>query len=144
MGAAEFLRNLIAAVPYRLHILLTDNGIPFTNHERHIHAFEHILDRVCRERQIDHLLTKVRHPWTDGQLERMNRPIRDATVGRFHHDRHEPLRNRLANFISACNVGRRLKTLGGLTPHAFIRKCRTSEPEGLTIDPIHHMPGLNT
>ena len=25
MAAAAFLRNLIAAVPYRLHIVLTDN-----------------------------------------------------------------------------------------------------------------------
>ena len=32
MAAAAFLRNLIAAVPYRLHIVLTDNGIQFTNH----------------------------------------------------------------------------------------------------------------
>ena len=58
MAAAAFLRNLIAAVPYRLHIVLTDNGIQFTNHDRHIHAFEHIFDRVCRENGIDHRLTR--------------------------------------------------------------------------------------
>jgi hypothetical protein len=57
--AAAFLRNLIAAVPYQLHIVLTDNGIQFTNHKRHIYAFEHIFDRVCREHQIEHRLTKA-------------------------------------------------------------------------------------
>jgi len=84
MAAAAFLRNLIAAVPYRLHIVLTDNGIQFTNHDRHIYAFEHIFDRVCREHQIEHRLTKIKHPWTNGQVERMNRTIKDATVKRFH------------------------------------------------------------
>jgi hypothetical protein len=33
-------------------------GIQFTNHDRHIYAFEHIFDRVCREHQIEHRLTK--------------------------------------------------------------------------------------
>ena len=116
MAAAAFLRNLIAAVPYRLHIVLTDNGIQFTNHERHVYTFEHIFDRTCREHQIDHRLTKVKHPWTNGQVERMNRTIKEATVKRFHCDNHEQLRNHLANFISAYNFGRRLKTLKGLTP----------------------------
>ena len=35
MVAAQFLRNLIAAVPYAIHTVLTDNGIQFTNHARH-------------------------------------------------------------------------------------------------------------
>jgi transposase InsO family protein len=144
MVAAAFLRNLIAAVPYRLHIVLTDNGIQFTNHERHIYAFEHIFDRVCREHQIDHRLTKVKHPWTNGQVERMNRTIKEATVKRFHYEGHDQLRSHMANFISAYNFGRRLKTLKGLTPYEFICKCWTSEPERFTINPIHHMPGLNT
>lgn len=34
MIAAQFLRNLIAAVPYAIHTVLTDNGIPFTNRAR--------------------------------------------------------------------------------------------------------------
>ena len=144
MAAAAFLRNLIAVVPYRIHIVLTDNGIQFTNHERHIYAFEHIFDRVCRENQIDHRLTMIKHPRTNGQVERMNRTIKEATVKRFHYDDHDQLRNHLANFISAYNFGRRLKTLKGLTPYEFICKCWTSEPDRFTLNPIHQMPGLNT
>ena len=92
MAAADFLGNLIAAVPYTVHIVLTDNGIQFTNHERHIYAFEHIFDRVCREHQIDHRLTRIKHPWSlrdkgkvrwtfspkGGQVERMNRTIKEG------------------------------------------------------------------
>lgn len=42
MIAAEFLRNLIQAVPYKIHKVLTDNGIQFTNHDHHKNAFTHI------------------------------------------------------------------------------------------------------
>jgi transposase InsO family protein len=67
MIAAQFLRNLVAAVPYRIHTVLTDNGIQFTDHARHKYAFHHIFDRVCDENGIEHRLTKVKHPWTNGQ-----------------------------------------------------------------------------
>ena len=158
MAAAAFLGSLIAAVPYTVHIVLTDNGIQFANHERHIYAFEHIFDRVCREHQIDHRLTRIKHPWScedqktvrwtvfpsGGQAERMNRTIKEATVKRFHYDNHNQLRGHLANFIGAYNFGRRLKTLKGLTPYEFICKQWTIEPERFTINPIHQMPGLNT
>ena len=158
MAAAAFLRNLIAAVPYRLHIVLTDNGIQFTNHDRHIYAFEHIFDRVCREHQIEHRLTRIKHPWTNGQVKRMNRTIKEGEAGqktirgivfprnvkRFHYDDHDQLRNHLANFISAYNFGRRLKTLKGLTTYEFICKYWTSELQRFTLNPIHQMPGLNT
>ena len=144
MVAAQFLRNLIATVPYRLHTVLTDNGIQFTNRVRDKYAFQHIFDRVCDAHGIEHRLTRVKHPWTNGQVERMNRTIKEATVKRFHYDDHVQLRRHLADFIDAYNFGRRLKTLKGLTPYEFICKRWTSEPERFKLDPIHQMPGLNT
>lgn len=74
MIAAQFLRNLVAAVPYRIHTVLTDNGIQFTNHAHHKYAFHHIFDRVCDENGIEHRLTKVKHPWTNGQSLPRRRP----------------------------------------------------------------------
>lgn len=112
----------MAAVPYAIHTVLTDNGIQFTNRARDRCAFEHIFDRVCREHGIDHRLTQVKHPWTNGQVERMNRTIKEATVQRFHYDDHDQLRQHLADFILAYNFGRRLKTLKGLTPYEHICK----------------------
>ncbi|TGQ26991.1 DDE-type integrase/transposase/recombinase, partial [Mesorhizobium sp. M4B.F.Ca.ET.214.01.1.1] len=111
MAAAQFLRNLVAAVPYAIHTVLTDNGIQFTNRTQDRHAFEHIFDRVCRDNGIEHRLTKVKHPWTNGQVERMNRTVKEATVKRFHYDNHDQLRQHLQDFIDAYNFGRRLKTL---------------------------------
>jgi transposase InsO family protein len=91
---------------------------------------------------IDHRLTKPRHPWTNGQVERMNRTIKEATVKRFHYDTHDQLRRHLADFIQAYNFGRRLKTLKGLTSYEAICKL-DSRTKAIQLDPLHQMPGLN-
>jgi len=62
MVAARFLRNLIAAVPYTIHTVLTDNGIRFTNPAGHKYAFYNIFDRACDGTAIDRRLTKINHP----------------------------------------------------------------------------------
>jgi transposase InsO family protein len=144
MAAAQFLRDLVAAVPYRIHTVLTDNGVQFTSRPQNVHDLSHIFDRTCNEHGIEHRLTKVNHPWTNGQVERMNRTIKDATVRRYHYDRHDQLRGHLQDFLAAYNFARRLKTLGGLTPYEFICKIWTSEPKRFRLNPIHQMPGLNT
>jgi len=36
-------------------------------------------------------VTKMKHPWTNGQAERMKRTIKEATVKRFHYDSHAQL-----------------------------------------------------
>ena len=71
MIAAQFLRNFIGLLPYKIHTILTDNGIQFTNRKQDKHAFIHIFDRVCAEHDIDLRLTKLAHPWTNGQVERI-------------------------------------------------------------------------
>jgi transposase InsO family protein len=95
MEAAQFLRDLIEAVPYRVHTVLTDNGIQFTTRARDVYDGDHIFDRVCDEHGIEHRLTKVNHPWTNGQVERMNRTLKDATVKRYHYASHDQLRAHL-------------------------------------------------
>ncbi|MER8772968.1 IS481 family transposase [Mesorhizobium sp. M0960] len=153
----DFLLRLIAAVPYKIHTVLTDNGIQFTtpcaggsavplikeaiaSGERFwAHAFEY----ACATNDVEHRTTKARHPWTNGQVERMNRTIKDATVRRFYYESHGQLRQHLADFISAYNFGRRLKTLKGLTPYEFICKVWAAQPERFKFNPLQQMPGLN-
>jgi hypothetical protein len=33
----------------------------------------------------------IKHPWTNRQIERMNRTIKEATVKRYHYDSHRQL-----------------------------------------------------
>jgi hypothetical protein len=74
-----------------------------------------MFDLRCQENSIAHWLTKI--------------TIREATVQRYHYDRHDQLESHLADFINAYNYARRLKTLKGLTPYEYICKCWTSQPE---------------
>jgi transposase InsO family protein len=136
--------------------VLTDNGTHITDPTRDgwtpedINAMRrdnlpfrcHSFEMACADLDIEHRLTKPRHPWTNGQVERMNRTIKDATVKRFHYDDHDQLRH-MANFIDVYNFGRWLKTLRGLTPYEFICKICTTEPERFKVNPIHQLPGLN-
>ena len=147
--ASAFLEALVQAVPYQIHTVLTDNGIQFADLPKNRKGPTamlrgHPFDRTCVRHDIEHRLTKPNHPWTNGQVERMNRTIKDATVKRYHYDSHDQLRRHLGDFISAYNFARRLKTLSGLTPYEYICKIWTNEPQRFTVNPLHQMPGLNT
>ena len=156
--AGNFLRALAAAVPYKIHTVLTDNGTHFTEPSGNawtpteIKAMRaekvffrcHSFEAACADLDIEHRLTKPRHPWTNGQVERMNRTIKDATVKRFYYESHDQLRQHLADFVSAYNFARRLKTLRGLTPYEAICKAWTDEPSRFIQDPHHQIPGPNT
>ena len=103
----SFLRRLIEAVPYKVHTVLTDDGTHFTDPtgnsrspveiremiaERkpfRAHAFEYAL----ATNDVDHRLTKPKHPWTNGQVERINRTIKDATVKRYLYESHRATPN---------------------------------------------------
>jgi transposase InsO family protein len=81
---------------------------------------------ACARNDIDHRTAKPKHPWTNGQVERMNRTIREATVKRFYYETHDQL---------ACNFAKRLKTHKGLAPYEYICKCWTKERQRFTSNP---------
>lgn len=127
---------------------LTDNGIQFADLPRNRRGptallRDHPFERVCLRHGIEHRLTKPNHLWTNGQVERMNRTIKEATVRTYHSDGHEQLRQHLNCFLAAYNFGKRLKTLGGLTPCQFICSRWQKEPDRLISNPPHLSPGLN-
>ena len=87
-----------------------------------------MFDRVCREHEIEHRFTKPNHPWTNGQVERMNRSLKEATIKRYHYETHRQLKEQLAAFLDAYNFAKRLKTLRGLTPYQAICKASAGGP----------------
>lgn len=147
--ASAFLEALIEAVPYTIHTVLTDNGIQFTFPLRYADGptaryMTHMFDLRCQEHNIEHRLTKPNHPWTNGQVERMNRTLKEATVRRYHYGSHDQLRRHLQTFLAAYNYAKRLKTLKGLTAYEYICRCWTETPDRFRLNPLHHTPGLNT
>jgi transposase InsO family protein len=122
-GAADcFLRNLALALPYKIHTVLTDNGIQFTYQRlaRPPKDKTHPFDAICEDLGIDHRLTKPNHPWSNGQVERMNRTIKDATTSTYHYETERQLRTHLHAFLRAYNHARTLKALKWKTPVEMI------------------------
>lgn len=172
--ACQFLEELLKVVPYQIHTLLTDRaiegaigpspmarGIQFAEQPRNrntIISRQSRFDMICEANDIEHRLTKPNHPWseedqmtvrgtvipTNGQVERMNRTIKDATTKRYHYDSHTQLEAHLELFLDAYNHARRLKTLKGLTPAQFVWKKWQSKPDLFYEEPCHLMAGLNT
>src|ERR1700727_195740 len=82
--AADFLRRLIAAVPYKVHMVLTDNGTHFTTPSNTSWAapdikpaleagepfWAHAFEYACAQNDIDHRLTKRKHPWTTDVIDK--------------------------------------------------------------------------
>lgn len=84
--------------------MLTDKRIQFTFPLRYADGptaryVMHMFDIQCQESGIEHWPTQ--DPWTNGQVLRMNRTIKKATVQRYHYDRHDLLETHLADFITA-------------------------------------------
>jgi transposase InsO family protein len=144
--ASEFLTALIAAVPYKIHIVLTDNGIQFRLPPRYADGptaqfVIHMFALRCRENGIQHRFTKVNHPWTHSQVEQLNRTIKE---GRSSATTTTVMNNLSVISITSSalfNFGRRLKTLKGRTPYEFICQCWTSEPQRFTLNPLHQPSG---
>jgi hypothetical protein len=66
-----FPQALIEAVPYKIHTVLTDNGVQFGDMVQHRSGPTaryrlHMFTRGCHEQGIEHRLTKPKHPWTNG------------------------------------------------------------------------------
>ena len=142
--AAEFLQRVLDKLPYHVHTVLTDNGVPFTPQPHQFLPGGHRFDRLCREYGVAHRLTKPAHPWTNGQVERMNRTLKEVTVQRYHDQTTDERNEHLQAFLLAYNHAKRLKTLHGLTPHEFVCAQWQKNPTIFTQDPTHLTLGLYT
>jgi transposase-like protein len=150
MNGAAFLREVVAAFPYAIHTVLTDNGMAFADLPKNrtgptrTWLGDHIFDRVCAEHGITHKLTKPYHPWTNGQAERMNRTVKDATVKVFHYPDLESLKAHVLAFVTAYNFAKHLKRLRWRTPFQAICHAWTNDPAPFRINPHHLIPGPHT
>ncbi|NBC21495.1 MAG: transposase [Alphaproteobacteria bacterium] len=61
----------------------------------------HSFDIACAPLDIEPRLTRPNPPWTDGQVERMNRTLKEATVRRYYSANHDQLREHLQTIVAA-------------------------------------------
>lgn len=151
---------MLEAVPYQVHTILTDKSIQFAEQPRYRntdHSRPMRFDMICEANGIYHRLTKPNRPLSredqksvqrtyapsDGQVARMNRTIKNATVRRCHYHNHDQLLTHLADFMAAYSSAHWLERLGGLTSYDHLCKIWTSEPDRFILDPMNQMPGMN-
>ena len=134
-----------------MDIILTDNGKQFV-----YYPFRSSKDKnkikskkkseftqICEANGIEHRQTLVYHPWTNGQVERINRTIKDATVKKYYYDNHEKLQKHLDAFINAYNYAQPLKVLKGKTPYEKVLLYLNSEKGKSKINPMYKSLGPN-
>ncbi|MCP3659306.1 MAG: transposase [Bacteroidetes bacterium] len=98
---------------------------------------------LCISNKIDHRQTLAYHPWTNGQVERINGTIKSTTIKKYYYENHEKLQNHLDRFLNAYNYARPLKTLKGSTPYEKVLLYLSSEKGESKINPIYKSPGPN-
>ncbi|MFH1612640.1 MAG: integrase core domain-containing protein [bacterium] len=104
--------------------LLTDCGTEYTTWHEHAKPM-HKFKKMCESMGIRHTTTKVRHPWTNGYVERLNKTILDEFYSlAFRKKRYKSIENLqvdLDKFMENYNYrrthqGYKLKENGYSTP----------------------------
>lgn len=131
--AADFLMKVLEFFPYRIHRILTDNGREFSL-ERMRNRFgqiktESLFDLICEWLEIKHKTTKVKHPWTNGQAERMVQTVKKHTIKIHHYQDVEGAIRDIKRFQDTHNYYRRLKSLQGKTPYQATYEWFVKKPE---------------
>src|SRR3712207_103027 len=110
-SATAFLREALAAFPFRVTRVLTDRGSCFT-----AEGFE----KACRELGVEHRKTRPYTPRTNGMAERFNGRVQREVLG-ITVASHRDLERLLAGFNAAYNA-RRQRVLGGRSPEEVVRE----------------------
>jgi transposase InsO family protein len=148
-NGAALLRQGVAVFPYRIHTVLTDNGVAFADLPKNRGRYPemeaisggHIFDRVRDAHGVQHRLTQPYHPWTNGQAERTNRTVEEATIKAFRYPDPEALRAHALALVTAYNFAKHLKALRWRTPFQAICGAWKADPSAFKIDPRHLIPG---
>ncbi len=137
--AVAFLNEMYKAFPNRIRIILTDNGKQFTHHAPS--KKNHIFKQACSALNIKHRLTKPYHPWTNGQVERMNRTLKEATIKKFYYNTHDNLNKHLQVFVDHYNYATRLKSIGRISPYEKVCLYLHSEEGKTFLNTTFKLPG---
>jgi len=145
--ATAFLENTLALYPFKIEKILTDNGMEFSYNplaeEKKPKDKEHPFVALCREKEIEHRTTLVKHPWTNGMVEAMNKKVKANTTKRFHYDNVEALKTHLYHYLINYNFNLKLRAIGRKTPFDQMLQWYDKKPNIFSINPFHLNVGLN-
>jgi transposase-like protein len=142
-SATSFLEECLHFFPFHIHTILTDNGREFTlqgfrnryGTTQKVHQFT----AYCWSQGVDHRTTKPAHPWTNGQVERVNGILEEKTIKRFTYESHEQIRQHLKQIETHWNYYKRHKTLGLHTVPQELKKWYDEDPSIFRV-PFDRLP----
>ena len=138
--AREFLKFVTERFPFKIKKVLTDNGKEFTNKVFGYNATNktHEFDELCLSLGIEHRLTKVRRPQTNGMVERFNGRIAD--ILRTHHFQSgKELEHTLLRYVDLYNNHLPQANLNCRTPCQVMYEWYEKEPLFFNKD-VHNRP----
>jgi len=151
-SSLSFLDTVFQFFPYHIHRILTDNGLQFTYRalpeNKRPRTQDGIIKRHpftqrCLNKGIKHKLTQFFSPQTNGQVERMNKTLKDATIKMFQYDTVEQFQVNLHDFLNYYNCSKKLKAIGRKSPFTFLKEKYKLYPKLFTKNPDHYCVGLD-
>ena len=147
-SATEFLETVLVQYPFTIYKILTDNGMEFsynplpecTKPKDKVHPFV----ALCKQNNIEHRTTLVKHPWTNGMVEAMNKKIKANTIKRFYYENITVLKEHLYSYLLNYNFNLKLRALGRLTPFEKIQRYFEEKPELFKTNLYHLSMGSNS
>ena len=136
--AKAFLKSVTERFPFKVSKVLTDNGKEFTNKVFGQKAADntHEFDLLCQSLGIEHRLTKVRRPQTNGMVERFNGRIAD--ILRTHHFQSgKELEHTLKRYIDLYNNHLPQANLNCRTPCQVMFEWYEKKPQSFN-KPVHN------
>jgi len=145
--ARDFLEHTRAHYPFKIEKILTDNGIEFSYNplpdSKKPKDKEHPFAALCKARQIEHRTTLVKHPWTNGMVEAMNKKVKANTTKRFHYNNADELKAHLFYYLLNYNFNLKLRAIGRKTPFETILQWYDKKPDIFVVNPNQLNVGLN-
>ena len=133
-AAAHFLGALLARHPCRIKRVFTSDAEPFSTRGQATQ-----FSRLCQKHGIEHCLIEHADPVIRGPSSEMGHILQDGVI--FPSEAY--LLRLLERFVNAYNYRRRYKALGGMTPHSFLCRAWTQQPDHFVRDPHHELLGLD-
>lgn len=140
--AVSFLEKCKRFFPFKIRKVLTDNGSEFTNEtyklrtrKKETPLREHDFTKICRENEIEHRTTKIRHPWTNGMVERVNGLIKEKTIKIHRYENYKELAEDVKRYEMRYNVYQKRNALKRKTPYQQLCKEFESNPKNFWQEP---------
>lgn len=119
------------AAPFKIHTVLTDNGLEFTDRRFGARAQspsgQHEFDHLCQALGIENRLTKPKTLQTNGMVERFNGHLEE--VLRSHHfNSADSLKTTLHRYVWLYNEHFPQKALQHITPLEALKRWQKSHP----------------